>query len=972
MASAVAAQRPGLSFNGAAPGVPRQFGMAASAAALATPAALAVTGCAVRLQAATIAMPAGGIGAGLRALQAARQQLSARRMLPVLVQFTAPLTDADKAALRKAGCVIHGYVPDNALLVEAPADATDLLAAAPALQWLGEYKPAYKVSPRLRAALDERFRTSRPAPAGARAIPRGMPQAPVLVQGLRATATQEPVRITLQLFSAADLPETLAGVAQLGARITGVLDGGAWARITAELTRDSTPALAALAAVQWIEAYAPPVACNNVAVQPHLMNVTPVWNTNGLGLTGRGQIIGHADTGLDTGNLGTLHPDFTNRVTAFAWGNRASWSDPNGHGTHTAGSILGNGTALSNGLFKGVAYEARLVHQSVGDSSGALVGLTNLNALFTQARNAGARIHSDSWESPTFGAYTTLAADADTFAWNNQDMLLIFGSGNDTFDLNYDGVCDLGNVGAPAVGKNVLTVGASESDRPAGSGGYSADAYGADWRAVYYAVNPLHDDLFSTSFDGVHQGMAAFSNRGPAEDGRLKPDVIAPGTDIVSCRSHVPGASTFWGVYNNNYVFCGGTSMATPLTAGAVALLRQYLIERQVPAVTNPSAALLKATIINGARSLTPGQYGYDQYREIPAGPRPNMVEGWGQVDLANSLTNLVVYDGITLTTGAGTSFPIVVSATNRVCITAVWMDYPGTVGAAKQLVNDLDLLVITPAGQTNFPNGLTQPDRLNNVEGIDLASAAPGVYTIVLKGHNVPQGPQPCALVVRGAAVQPAVLAVESVTCTPDVVRPNVAPLINGFVTSNASGLASVTLNYRSNGGDWLPMPMALRRGIDAGGAYTAALPAQVEGTLVEFNVEALANDSASALSLRQNYTVKHYVVYVWSGGSATPPYDTWSNGFPTIQAAVDSPAVSNGWQVLVTNGTYAGTVNVTNGSTIYRQEIIVIKQLEILAPNGPAVTFLDNAYYNRCITLVDGVLDGFTIQRGWGWDTA
>ena len=124
----------------AAQGVPHQYGASAPMVAPTTTTAQATisAGYAVRLQVATVDTRAGNIGAGLRALATSRQTLSARRMLPVLVQFAGPITDADKAALAKAGCVIHGYVPDNALLVEAPADNTDALAAAPALHWLGE------------------------------------------------------------------------------------------------------------------------------------------------------------------------------------------------------------------------------------------------------------------------------------------------------------------------------------------------------------------------------------------------------------------------------------------------------------------------------------------------------------------------------------------------------------------------------------------------------------------------------------------------------------------------------------------------------------------------------------------------------------------------------------------------------------------------------------------------------------------
>jgi len=111
---------------------------------------------------------------------------------------------------------------------------------------------------------------------------------------------------------------------------------------------------------------------NNVATDGAHMNVQSLW-TN-CNLTGAGQVVCVADTGLDTGNANTIHPDFSNRiVAAFALGRPESndWSDGTshgGHGTHVSGSVLGSGAAWSNGLFRGAAYEASLVMQSIMDN----------------------------------------------------------------------------------------------------------------------------------------------------------------------------------------------------------------------------------------------------------------------------------------------------------------------------------------------------------------------------------------------------------------------------------------------------------------------------------------------------------------------------------------------------------------------------------------------------------------------------
>src|SRR5206468_8087123 len=149
-----------------------------------------------------------------------------------------------------------------------------------------------------------------------------------------------------------------------------------------------------------------------------------------------------------------------------------------------------------------------------------------------------------------------------------------------------DGVIDPDSLLAPGTAKNVVTVGASENLRE--TGGFS----GVPWLlfSFCYATQPIATDLPSDNIDG----MAAFSSRGPADDGRVKPDIVAPGTNIVSARSHYPGAGTLYGPYetNANYVYSAGTSMATPLAAGAGVLAPQWLT---LHGIADPSGASVKA-----------------------------------------------------------------------------------------------------------------------------------------------------------------------------------------------------------------------------------------------------------------------------------------------------------------------------------------------------------------------------------------
>jgi hypothetical protein len=203
-------------------------------------------------------------------------------------------------------------------------------------------------------------------------------------------------------------------------------------------------------------------------------------------------------------------------------------------------------------------------------------------------------------------------------------MLIIFAAGNHGIDANDDGLVDYGSMASPGTAKNALAVGATENNRPS----FTSYTWGSVW-STFFQAEPINSDLLADDI----QGMAAFSSRGPTDDGRIKPDIVAPGTFILSTRSHDPAAGIGWAEYDEDYIYNGGTSMATPLTAGGAALVREWLTEAR--SLTNPSAALMKAVLLNGAADISPGQYTSPQ--EIPA-LRPNNVSGWGRVDLQSSL----------------------------------------------------------------------------------------------------------------------------------------------------------------------------------------------------------------------------------------------------------------------------------------------------------------------------------------------
>ncbi|MGY3718461.1 S8 family serine peptidase [Sutcliffiella cohnii] len=417
---------------------------------------------------------------------------------------------------------------------------------------------------------------------------------------------------------------------------------------------------------------------------------------NNYGLYGQGQVVAVADTGLDTGrNDSSMHEAFRGKITAlYALGRTNNANDPNGHGTHVAGSVLGNA------LNKGMAPQANLVFQSIMDSSGGLGGLpSNLNTLFSQAWNAGARIHTNSWGAPVNGAYTANSRQVDEYVRNN-DMTVLFAAGNEGPNS--------GTISAPGTAKNAITVGATENYRP--SFGSLAD-------------NPNH--------------IAQFSSRGATRDGRIKPDVTAPGTFILSARSSLAPDSSFWANYNSKYAYMGGTSMATPIVAGNVAQLREHFIKNR--GIT-PKPSLIKAALIAGATDVGLGYPSGDQ--------------GWGRVTLDKSLNVAYVNEATALATGQKATYSFLAQAGKPLKISLVWTDAPGSTTASYTLVNDLDLVITAPNGQKYVGNDFSYPydnnwDGRNNVENVFINAPQSGTYTIEVQAYNVPSGPQRFSLAI-------------------------------------------------------------------------------------------------------------------------------------------------------------------------------------------------------------------------------
>ncbi|MDI6792934.1 MAG: S8 family serine peptidase [bacterium] len=443
-------------------------------------------------------------------------------------------------------------------------------------------------------------------------------------------------------------------------------------RLIVEMTLSASEKLRGSTEVKYIEPCRPPRIFNQSPAAA--IGAPRLWGLEGeSGYTGKGEIIAITDAGLEAD-----HPDLAAKLLSpvIDVAGDGNPGDHNGHGTHIAGSCLGSGTA-SNGRYKGVAWDSGLVFQALWDNRTAEMALpADLGTLFNQSREKGARIGSNSWGVECGGQYLSLSAEVDEFIYQHPEMTLVFAGGNQGIE---------GSIAAPATAKNCIAVGALESDN----------------------------------------SVVASSSRGPATDGRIKPDMVAPGVDIVSLASE------------GGYVSRSGTSVSAALVAGSASLIRQYYREKHGHL---PSAALIKATLINGADDLKLS--GNDQ--------------GFGRVNLA-SLDQAIFFDddpGHSLSTGDEVTFNYEIKDSSRpLKVTLVWTDYPGSPLASGQLVSDLDLEVISPDGAIYHGNGAI--DRINNVEKVVILSPKAGQYTVKIKAYQVPMGFQDFALAVSaGKAV--------------------------------------------------------------------------------------------------------------------------------------------------------------------------------------------------------------------------
>lgn len=671
--------------------------------------------------------PLAGLPAGLRTSAEDAEALRYQ-----LVKFPGPVTQIQLATLEREVERIYAYVPHDAFLVRLSAGSQPShLEGLEGASWTGALQPGYKLSTAVRA-----------------------------VEADSLDAGKPPLILLLEIYPDADLASVQGRVEELRVgEIVGAAEGGRFSRI--RLLADSAAlkaqreALARIPEIVWVDLEARRVLLNDTTVSVSQAGVgasgaTPIFDQ---GIFGEGQIVGVLDTGIDPDmcyfrdpalglpprnecNGGTVVDLNQRKVIAvdFLWNSECSggigsneW-DTQDHGTHVAGTVAGDDLAnpLIHDPGDGMAPGAKLVIQDCGfqtdncaDCPGIGCPVVDLVPIFQQAYDQGARIHTNSWgdeeNNPVKGRYTAGSQDADEVMWNNKDLLLFFAAGNDGPGT--------GSIGSPSTGKNVVSVG-------------------------------------STLRGGSANSMSSFSSCGPTQDGRIKPDVTMPGSSIISANSDNNTGSN-----NCNTRSSSGTSMASPGAAGSAALIRQYFTDGWYPTgdpvpadAFTPSAALVKATLINSAVNMT------------GTAAIPGNCQGWGRVHLDEALhfggetRELFVEDDTAGfaqgSTGATRTFDVSVgSSLEPLKVTLTWTDFPAAPLASPTLVNDLDLEVTGPSGTflgNVFSGGISvgggSADRLNTVEQVLVSNPQAGTYTVTVRSFTIPNGPQPFAVAVAGA----------------------------------------------------------------------------------------------------------------------------------------------------------------------------------------------------------------------------
>jgi hypothetical protein len=628
-----------------------------------------------------------------------------------VVQFEGPIKEEWRAAIEQTGARIITYIPNNAYIVRADNKAAfgvwQLKNQHPFVQFVGDYEPGFKLQAGMGAA--------------------------------RQLGGSEYVKVTVQFIdgpqSAMKIDELKRTAAQFISE-TRVLN---YHNVSVMIPASQLTELASDENVFAIGKYTRPVRMDEAQGQ------IVAGNLRGNSPSGPGYLAWLASKGFNSSQFRSFavnmvddayslagHPDLPSSRIAFQNNPTGQTGPLGGHGFLNA-HILGGFNSGTGPAFE----DARGFNYGLGVAPWARIGVTAIFgpgaldpvAWESAAYARGARISSTSVGQvdgagnpvPVYDSvsqlYDALVRDAQSGVAGLQQLSIVFAAGN------FGGA---NTITTPNNAKNVITVGASENVRMTGTDGCGIG-------------NILADNA---------NDMASFSSRGPVNaaggDGRIKPDIVAPGTHIQAGvpQSNYDGSSLcpgnqFFPPGQTLYSWNSGTSHSTPAVSGGAALVFQDFLNKGLGA---PTPAMIKAVLMNSATYMTGTGAG---------GNLPSNSQGMGRMNLGLAFdgTTRVLVNQTQLLNTTGQVYQVsgcISSSTRPFRVTLAWTDAPGPTTGAPW-VNNLDLEV-TIGGITYRGNHFSgdhsvsggTADVRNNVESVFLPAGVSGSFTVRVRATNI------------------------------------------------------------------------------------------------------------------------------------------------------------------------------------------------------------------------------------------
>jgi hypothetical protein len=621
-----------------------------------------------------------------------------------IVQFIGPIQDIWLNALKATGVEVITYISSNAYIVRADSKAAamvlSLLKQNAAVQFVGDYEPAFRLTPRLQAG-------------------RGKPG--------------EIIDVTVQVVDGPDAKQTIANLTALANEFVQTYRVLDYHNVELKVDSARLGQIASYDSVFAVEERAERRMLDEAQgqiVAGNLLGNSPSGPGYLSWLAGKGfnsaQFTSFSVNVVDDAYTLLGHPDLTSGRVAFQNNPTSQSGALGGHGFLNAhiiggfnngtGSAVEDASGFNYGL--GIAPWARVGVTAIFGS-----GASSSTAWENAAYGQGARISSNSWGftnvfryDANAQAYDRIVRDAHTGTAGLQQMTIVFAAGNDGSGTN--------TVGSPATAKNIISVGAGENVRQTGTDGCAVGNSGAD------SANDI----------------IGFSSRGPVNsaggDGRKKPDIMAPGTHIEAGvpQSNYNGSSVcnqFWPAGQTLYGWSSGTSHSCPAVAGGAALVLQDFINKSLPAA---SPALVKAFLMNSAAYMT----GVGANDTLPSNN-----QGMGRMDLGRAFdgTSRILINQTQVLGATGQTHQVtgsVVSTGQPFRVTLAWTDAPGPTTGAPW-VNNLDLEVSINgttyrgnvfSGANSISGGTA--DIRNNVESVFLPAGVSGSFTITVRAANI------------------------------------------------------------------------------------------------------------------------------------------------------------------------------------------------------------------------------------------